>query len=807
MKKTGFCVTTAVTALAPCCVLAQQSTAVQQSTSATNETEPASLEEIVITAQKRTERLQDVPVTAAVLNANSLANSNISDVSDLNKLVPGLNLNGTISGRVPMGIRGISSVSNEAAVGVPSGVAIMVDGVPVPPDSYAGNNVEDIRSVEILEGPQATLGGRTAAAGVINYRTYDPTQTLAGAIETTATTDSEYRVNGHISGPITEGLQYSLSAYDAQRYYPITNIFDDRKTSQKNYGVRAKLLWEPSDNITAKLSYHHATSRVDGANFTYVYLTPGADLLFTPGPLTQSLLLPGITPSWNNLHINTPVPLDGHRHDDNDAQLDLTFQLGDYALTSTTAYQHEDQSQTQDIFLTAVYFFDTLVTGAPVTSNPHIFNDTQLQTERIKQWSEELKLVSPADRTVSFVSGLFFSDTTVDQTYVRTLPAAPENLRVIPETATYDIYGRATWKMTPSTSVLAGLRYNYDILKYKYDETVYGLSPTVVFGPYYSTSNSNYCSAGGTAPATVANYSYSGCNSQAAVGDLTLQHRFGSDVMAYATYARGYSPEVYNTAATLTSNAPLEPVGQERINHFEVGLKGTYFDHQLTANLAAFDTIYNDFQVSQFTVIPGAVNPLLNLQAAGKAETRGIELNSSWRATSYTTLTLNTAYVDAKFKRYPGAACEPNAIPYVNPSNCTLNADGTLTQDLSGKAMPNSSKWKIYLDGEQRVPLGSVPFELMLDANWAYRTAAQMLPDNNPNAIMPAFGILNISGGLTGTNGKWSVVAFCNNVFNRVYYVDVEDFWSSPWSGTSTIIGQPARDAQRYGGVRASYSF
>jgi iron complex outermembrane receptor protein len=277
--------------------------------------------------------------------------------------------------------------------------------------------------------------------------------------------------------------------------------------------------------------------------------------------------------------------------------------------------------------------------------------------------------------------------------------------------------------------------------------------------------------------------------------------------MAYVTYARGYSPEVYNTAATLTSNAPLQPVGQERINHFEIGTKGSYLDHRLNLNLAIFDTIYNDFQVQQFSVIPGAINPLLNLQAAGKAETRGVELNSSWRATPYTTLTVNTAYVDAKFKRYTGAACEPDAEPGVIPANCTTNADGSVTQDMSGKPMPNSPKWKLYVSGEQRVPLGGWPFELVLDANWAYRTRAQMLPDNNPNGVAPAFGILNLSAGLSGTDGKWSVVAFCNNAFNRVYYVDVEDFWSSPWSGTSNIIGQPARDAQRYGGLRASVSF
>ena len=133
------------------------------------------LEEIVITAQKRTEKLQDVPVSAMVVSAQTLANANIADLSDLNNLVPSVQLNGTINGRVPTGIRGISSVSNEQNVGISSGVAINIDGVPVPSDSFAGNNVAGIQNVEVLLGPQSTLGGRTAASGLINLTTRGPT--------------------------------------------------------------------------------------------------------------------------------------------------------------------------------------------------------------------------------------------------------------------------------------------------------------------------------------------------------------------------------------------------------------------------------------------------------------------------------------------------------------------------------------------------------------------------------------------------------------------------------------------------------
>src|SRR6202044_2810919 len=176
-------------------------------------TESGQLEEILITAQKRTEKLEDVPVAASVVSADVLAQQNVSDISDINKLVPSVQLNGTINGRVPMGIRGISSVSNEGTVGISSGVAIQVDGVPVPSDSYDGNDIMDVQSVEVLKGPQATLGGRTAASGVINMVTRGPSDTWTGDISATATNDNEDRINGFIAGPIAQGLDFSLSAY------------------------------------------------------------------------------------------------------------------------------------------------------------------------------------------------------------------------------------------------------------------------------------------------------------------------------------------------------------------------------------------------------------------------------------------------------------------------------------------------------------------------------------------------------------------------------------------------------------------
>src|SRR3984957_17545250 len=496
------------------------------------------LEEIVITAQKRTEKLQDVPVSAMVVSAQTLANANVADLSDLNNLVPSVQLNGTINGRVPTGIRGISSVSNEQTVGISSGVAINIDGVPVPSDSFDANNVAGIQNIEVLLGPQSTLGGRTAATGLINLTTRGPTDTLQGFATTTATDDNEYRVEGFISGPLSSHVDASLSVYKSTTPYPITNVAFGTKTTQDVSGARAKVLFKVTDDLDITVMAHNELTQGHGMNFVYSYITPGAFLLAPP--LTQASLFSGVTIGPNNLSYNSPVTQSGASHRDKDYSVIIDYRLpGGYTLASTTAYQHEDQDQVQDLFTVDEYFFNVLTGGhAPP------FNDTQQQLNTVQQTSEELKLVSPVDLPVSFLLGAFFSDTRVEELYTRDLAPALLDVDVVSTTKTYDLYGRSTWKFTPTTSLITGLRFNHDVISYTYDELVDAITPASVVGPYYSV--------GSNASNTV-------------VGDVSLKQQFADNVMGYVTYSRGYSPAAYDTAAALFSDAALQPVAKETI--------------------------------------------------------------------------------------------------------------------------------------------------------------------------------------------------------------------------------------------------
>ena len=790
------------------------------------------LQAITITAEKRPERLSETPVSAAVISRSELTASSATDISDLNKLVPSVNLNGSFNGRVPMGIRGISSVSNEGTVGLSSGVAIMIDGVPVPSDSMAGNDLQDVQSVEVLQGPQATLGGRTAATGVIDIITRKPSSYYRGDAGLTVTSDGEERLNGFLAGPISRKVEFSLAAWGDHVKYPIRNIELDRSTTQRVSGARVKLLFKPIDNLDITLMGHYGLMTSDGANFLYSYISPGAALLVgnhidpTTGqavpnvPFMAASALVPLQPGLGNRYYASPVRA-GSRIEDRDASLTVSYHMGDLTLGSITAYQHETQNLTQDLFLVNAYFWNELTgAGSGAAGTPPPFYNDQKINLNINQLSQEFKITSPADRPFSYVAGLFYSDTKVRQVYNRPLFPAYENFDVTPDTTTIDLYGRTTWRLLPRTSLVTGLRYNYDSIKYQ----DYWLLDTLAFpGP-----------AASYPPVIVSNQFASGSHhSGTTVGDVSLKQQFTPSIMGYVTYARGYSPGAFNTVQPLYSpstvtipsgltiaqldtafpglvtpagQSTLAYVGKETVNDFEVGLKSTFLHHSVRVDLALFDTKYKNFQIQNFNLTSHAVNPPLFLEAAGGAETRGGELDTDWAATRTLQLALAAAYVDAKFTDYNNAPCY---YPYVTGQQvpgCTY-VNGTGVQNLAGKPMPNAPKFKFDANISDRVPLSAIPFDVTMGANYSYRTSAQMLADQNPQAVLPAFGILDLRVGLEKDSGAYSITAFVNNALDRHYAVDVEDFWSSPWGGTNNVIAQPARDSYRYYGLRFTASF
>lgn len=754
--------------------------------------------EIVVTAQKRTERLQDIAVAASVIGADLVTRTNASDITDINKLVPSVQLKGTYNGRVPLGIRGISTNANEGAVGLTSGVAIQIDGVPVPPDSFAANALDDIAQIEVLKGPQATLGGRTASAGVINIVTGAPSDVLKGRFGVSITDDNEQRVNFSVAGPIVDGLSFSLAGYDTHTQYLVRNTLTGENAKSMNYGVRGKLKFTSGD-FDATLMGRVSRFRSDGGTFTHQYLTPGAPLFpFIPsefnGPggspsyygIRQSVAFPGIDIRYGNTDSASQAEMFA-LWKDTDASLTLNYRAGDLTFSSVSAYQRETQTSKQDVSLAAVPFFNILTGGHA----PSWFNDLNVAAD-VKQFSQEFKVASAVDRPISVLAGLFFSSNTVDNTELLAWVGNPKSFLTRSKTQTYAAYGRVTAKLTESTSLTGGLRYNHDMLFFQKTQ-------------YFNPAAGQYQGCGSGATCTSAANRDS---SNAIVGDISLRQKFGRDVSAYGSYTRGYKPKAYNTAYDFTvAGGTLAATGKERIDSFELGLKSSLFDRRVTLNLAAFHTTYNNYQVQIFPIVAGGLAPL-QLSNAGKARTQGVEADLNARLGSYTTLTVATAYIDAKFLRFENAPC------YGDQTTAQGCVGGV--QDLSGKPMPDAPKFKLNVDLEQRVPVGNIGShgaEIVLGSNFSYRSSSLFQANNNPHTAQPAFGLLNLSAGLDLDDGKYNFTVFVNNVTNHFYLTNAEDFFSGlfgpgPINGPANdVIGQPARDAHRYFGGRFTAKF
>ena len=740
--------------------------------------------EIIVTAQKRPEKLQDIPVAASVLSASAVAQEHVTDLSDINRVVPSVEIKGTFNGRVPYGMRGISTNANEGTIGLTSGVNIQIDGVPVPADSFAANNIADVSQIEVLKGPQATLGGRTASAGEINFVTFGPTAVPHFALDSVFTTDNERRVSARASGPITDTLLYSFAGTYADTPYPVTNTQLGVKSHAENYALRGKLKWQPSSDFDATLTGHYALSPSRGENFTFQYLTPGALLLGAP-PLTQGLLY-GTTPLvYGNTTYSSPVDMTS-RYEDKDASLVLNYRLGTTTLSSTTSYFREQQYQSQDLFETQIYFFNFLTGGhAPP------FNDQQSNTGYVKQTTQEFKLATDANRPLSALVGAFYSDSTTNGFGLRAFVGAPASAINISNTKTYAVYGRVTEKLSDQFSVIGGLRWNHD--KISWDKSQ-------LFDP--TQGEFQGCGAGNTVVPSACEWTLAS-SSSTLVGDFSAQYHPDRNVMVYASYTRGYKPAAFNTNWNFSSlqSAPsaadalqTAPTKGETIDSFETGLKAQLLDHHLMLDLAAFHTNYQNYQVQIFNNnIPGNLAGLLFLENAG-ARTQGIEADVTY-AKANTRMMLSAAYIDAVFKNFAGAPCAP----------LQTSAQGCVggVQNLTGVAMPDSPKFKFTGSVTQTVPLDKL--NVLLGGNLSYRSSANFQADQNPETFQGAFALVDLNLGFQTKDEQATLTFFVNNLTNHFYNANMEDFFAAPFAGTANaVIGQPARDSHRYYGVRLS---
>ena len=777
--------------------------------------------EIVVTAQKRTERLQDVPVAVSVLSGDALANSSKPNLESAVALVPSLNFvkAGTALNQT-LFLRGLGTTT--LSIAVDPSVSTVLDGVVLSRSAEAFTDLVDIERIEVLRGPQGTLFGRNASAGVINIVSKRPGRDFGGELEAAYFFDNgtEYRVRGALDLPLSENFRTRTTAFYDKYDGNIRNIapnVNDRVNGLKHYGVRSVAEVDLSDAVRLTLigDYHKNNDNccadiiAGPPRFGALTTTPGAVNTANLN-LIQTVLptLRGDETRAVNQNLVTRTIEKGYGFS---GQLDA--ELGNQTITSITAYRNFANREIRD-----GDFYPQAFISAPQS------HDNGPQTGHT--FSQELRLTSPGKQFFDYVLGAYFSNTFTKRIFERnnticaaatgavipvgvltpcTSPLAAPSVAAFGRSTfsarakNFALFGQGTLNISDDFRLIGGLRYTTDQLDVNFIRVTSpgNRASNPPFDAGVLAAYNNFLTAGlsptaaqtAAAPFTNGVPLHTKTTSDNFSGKAGAQYDFSRDVTGYATFTRGYKGPAYNLFFNLqpTGLKALEP---ETSDAYEVGLKNSLLDGALTVNLAGFYAKYSNFQANNpdSLTINGVTTVIGRFTNAGTVSTRGAELDFAYRPTRNFSITGGAAYTDAKIDKFrPPAVRTPNDIV----------PDGT--------RLPFAPKFKGSLAVDYRIRTGgAVDFALGAQGNYQSSQDSVLTPDPvvRKAAYIDAYGILNASVSIIDGEDRWKLTFVARNLFDTSY--------------AATIIGggpsgayryQIPRDADRYFGVIGKISF
>jgi iron complex outermembrane receptor protein len=723
--------------------------------------------EVVVTARKRVERLQDVPVSVAVVSGAKLQQQHITSVEELTQVSPSLSFTDAANTRGQgLTIRGVGTLS--FSDGVEPDVSTVIDGVVLGRQAMTVFDLIDVNQVEVLRGPQGTLFGKNSSAGVLSITTAAPMNTFGGEYSATYETLNEVKLQGSVTGPIVDGkLDGRLTAYANYGDGYITNVFNGQKLNgDDQWGLRGKLLFTPNENLDVTVIGDYENIResccvatIRSAPRTTSYFgVPYATLIgVTPGPYNEAVDSNG----ENYLHQNSEG-----------VSVQADQKIGSSTLTSITAYRSFHDKDNNDADLSPIDIFD--VNSADQTQD---------------QFSQELRLASASGQNLEYVAGLyyFYQDLTTTTHAAGNLGAvpSPEFLGSMVHrgitTNNEAAFGQATWHVTDHFSIIAGGRYTAEQLKAFFDRSTLpgavAATPASIAGPPLQANNLG---------SDETNFSYK----------LGGQYAFTPDLMAYFSYARGFKGAALNLLnflpASLVANGQYE-VPPELSTSYEAGLRSSMFNRRLQINLTGFITDFKGFQATAFDPTIDA-NTLVS---AGALRSQGIELEVLANPLPGLTLTGNLAYTDARFTDFPNGPCFPGETLLAN-SPCHVVA-GVFVQNLKGAVLNNAPKVSFNLGGAYVRPLPwKSDLDEFVDVNYAYRSDANYSLSGDPMTVQKAYGLVNLNLGVQGHGGVWRLSLFAKNLLDQhyaslIYASSFQGGNAATLAGYSQFIPQGAR--------------
>ena len=749
------------------------------------------LEEVIVTAQKREQTIQDVPASVAAISADMLERTNTTNFTDLGKITSGVTINGGQDGFGNIiRIRGVGN--NSFAPAIRPAVGIFIDDIPLASTEAAFNNLADIERIEILKGPQSTLFGKEVSAGAIALTTRRPdTDMMEGYVEGNFGTDNlqEYRIGGNL--PLGDMFAVRASLYHNERDGMIDNITTGTEMGEYDKdGVRIRVLFEPSADFSAILTYEYHESTVEGSTSSaqeYGNLFPLAELNRNPGEPTK-------------LNVLDPYDrkTDAIRPSDRDVEteniyLNIEWALNEqWALTSVTSQQNWE-SDVRGQTLTEEGF-DT----ADIAVGPYYLGDF-INLPESDSFTQELRFSYDSDNWSSIV-GVFYADselisyTPFGQT-IGIIPGRFEfkaaGLSDITEDITeWALFTHNIYTIREGMELTFGLRYS-DVEKESVKGQLTGVgpiadlnSPVVPVTPWADDIPKQKDSW------------------DEVTGTIKLNYWLTDSLSVYGGWDRGFKAGGHDVCKG-TQPEPIcaDPFDSETADNFEVGFKGRFNDN-IIWNGAVFYQQYDDYQVEVQDEI-GIGNTILN---AASAEITGVETDLQWLASDNFLVEGNISYIDATWDKFDNAEC-------LRPQYQAIKCDSESgTQDLSGKRLNYTSPWSANVSATWSDSFGN-GMAWYVRGEYVYRDDVYFFPDLDPDLTADAYSLFNAQIGITAEDESWEVMFWGKNIFDEDYLQggsrnrDASEaaFGGTPTEGYRVTTGEEASYGvtlkYRFGGV------
>jgi iron complex outermembrane recepter protein len=718
----------------------------------------AQLEEITVSARRRDEPLQRVPVAVSVMSGTQAAAHDLNNIQDMSAEIPTVDFRTGASNKDrDIFIRGVGTVTTSP--GVEPAVSMVVDGVVLARPGQATLEVLDVDRVEILRGPQGTLFGKNATAGAVNIVTTDPGPDWHGYADASwFGGGSEYQFKGGISGALIQDtlvarLSGVVSGYDGN----VTNLYNGTTVNgYERQGGHVKLVFTPSEElkVTVNGDYLHSLETVPTGVPEATAQIANLTGLETPNPVyAAALARDSVVASPANVNISDNV--NTYVEDDNGgASVTVDQQLGAYALTSITAYRTWRNTQHQD--------FDQMSQLTPYI--PELADDGDLSFDQV---SEEARIASPKGQFIDYVAGLYYLHTLDTESYQRSLVQLTDAEPVANSgTAHYDLYadnyavfGEGNVNFTDSFRAILGARLVRDDIGYRFLRETSSPVAVIAIPAAFATAGST------------ADYCYA--------DRIGLQYDIDTDVDTYVTYSHGCTGPAYNVYFGMTADDELA-LKPESSNSYEVGMKSGLWEERLQLNMAAYITDFDNYQTTIPSLLNGAlVTRLIN---AGEVSTKGLEADILFRLTDSLTWRGAVARSDARIEHF----------------QCQQTQD--LNCNLDGQPLPFAPDWKLNVDGSEVIAL-SGKLDVVLDSDYKWQSKVQYQLTEEADTIQGAYGIWDGSIGLHDAARGWRVSALVKNIADTHYssYLAHGDL--------AGVMRWVPRDNDRYAGVEIQKTF